>query len=353
MPFDPSVFTNVRSKLDYDREAEEFMLRKQLQQAQINKAQEIDVDKMGEQAFWKAAQGQELSPQEMAAARWVDAKSGGISFNPVTGDITQKPRISDKIGLGDLPPAQPNEQFDFSQFPPISESDLTTPGLYGRGGRTSPPPLPTAAGGLTTRGRQTFMDEGIKADRKRVDEMVSGASSASAAKSSAQRMQALQGQAGYTGFGATPLNWADKALTGMGAPNLIKGDPAAREMFKAESVGQWVKAVEPLKGALTEREGARFDAAIPSLTMTSSGIKMMNDLTVAMGQRAQEKSQFYQDYFNQNGTLNGADQQWNAYADANPIIPESFGAAKETPYNLSPKIAPTDAINELRRRGKI
>ena len=344
--YDPdlSVFGQIKTKADFDRIEQEFQMKKQLAQAQIleaqNKNQYPDIDKMGEIAFWKAAQGQELSPQELAAAQFVDAKSGGYSFNPVTGDIAQKPRISEKIGLGGMPMANKGPQFGGIEFPQISEADLTTPGLYGQGGRTAPPALPSASGQMTTKGKQVFMEEGIKADRKRIDEMISNATSASSAKSSAQRMQVLQGKAGYTGFGATPLNWADKALTGMGAPNLIKGEPSARELFKAESVNQWVKSVEPLKGALTEKEGARFDAATPSLTMTPEGIKIMNDLTVALGKRAEEKSQFYQNYYNQNGTLYGADQQWEAYGDANPILPKGFGedTMPSAPLNIDPDL---------------
>lgn len=88
-----------KSVRDYQKEAAEFDLNRQLKKAEIKKASYLDVDKLGEAAFMKAAMGQPLSPQEEAAARFIDAKSGGTSFNPVTGEIVQKPRISEKIGL--------------------------------------------------------------------------------------------------------------------------------------------------------------------------------------------------------------------------------------------------------------
>lgn len=97
---DLSVFGKIKTKQDFDRERAAFELQKQLGQAQIKKAQQLDVDAIGEQAFMKAAMGQELSPQERAAAQVLDAKSGGVSFNPVTGEMMQKPRLSDKINIG-------------------------------------------------------------------------------------------------------------------------------------------------------------------------------------------------------------------------------------------------------------
>lgn len=102
MAVDLSVFGNIKTKADYDRANEEFQLKKQLAQAEIKKATMLDADKLGEQAFMKAAQGIALTPQELAAAQLVDAKSGGVSFNPVDGTMIQKPRISDKIGLPGL-----------------------------------------------------------------------------------------------------------------------------------------------------------------------------------------------------------------------------------------------------------
>ncbi len=115
--------TNLPSIGDFQRAQDEFEMKKLLAQAELKKAQYVDADKLGEQAFMKAAMGQPLTPQEQAAARLMDAKSGGIMFNPVTGSLQQKPRISDKIGLD-------GDNID-GQFP--------TQG----GGRSAPPMPPT------------------------------------------------------------------------------------------------------------------------------------------------------------------------------------------------------------------
>lgn len=96
---DLSVFQRIKTKQDFDREAEDFAYNKALKQAEIKKAGQLDVDKLGEQAFMKAAMGAPLTPQELAAAQYVDAKSGGTSFNPVTGEQINKQRISERINL--------------------------------------------------------------------------------------------------------------------------------------------------------------------------------------------------------------------------------------------------------------
>lgn len=112
---DLSVYDRLRSFSDYQRANEEFQMKKQLAASQmmqadaaVKRASLPDVDKIGEIAFMKAAMGQELTPQEQAAARYVDAKSGGIMFNPVTGSMMQKPRISERIAIpGEEPQNDP------------------------------------------------------------------------------------------------------------------------------------------------------------------------------------------------------------------------------------------------------
>lgn len=133
MAVDLGVFQNIKSIDDYKRADQEFQLKKRLAQAQINKELQPDVDKLGEQAFLKAAQGIELTPQEQAAARFVDAKSGGIMFNPVTGALQAKPRISDKIGLDNIGGGAPVH-------------DVAMPKVGGAA--MNPPALPGAATGI-------------------------------------------------------------------------------------------------------------------------------------------------------------------------------------------------------------
>jgi len=97
-------FANLRTFADYQRLEEEFQMKKQLANAQLQasqaaliKAGEIDVDKLGEQAFLKAGQGLPLTEQERAALKYVDAKSTGQFQDSVTGAIITKPPISERM----------------------------------------------------------------------------------------------------------------------------------------------------------------------------------------------------------------------------------------------------------------
>lgn len=140
MPLDVNVFDKIRSFADYQRAEDEFQLRKQAAEAQIltaqaalRKAGEVDADKLGETAFLKAAQGMELTPQETAALKYIDAKQPTNVFNPVTGVMETKPSLLDRAGLqgGVTPPRatptappptvpQPPKpaQFRYSDFSP-------------------------------------------------------------------------------------------------------------------------------------------------------------------------------------------------------------------------------------------
>ena len=130
---DLSVYDKLRTVSDYQKENAESAMKRQLLQAEVSKAKMLDVDKLGEIAFMKDAMGQQLTPQEIAAAQFVDAKSGGIMINPVTGVFQQKPRISDKMGL----PGMGGRVQAGGGYEPR--------GSGGGGGSTAPMPLPADA----------------------------------------------------------------------------------------------------------------------------------------------------------------------------------------------------------------
>jgi len=108
MPVAPDlgVFERNKSFNDYQRANEEFAQRKMLQQAQIaqanaavEKANQFDIGKVGEQAFIKASQGLPLEPIEASALQYLDAKSPTAVFNPVTGVMEQKPSLLQRAGI--------------------------------------------------------------------------------------------------------------------------------------------------------------------------------------------------------------------------------------------------------------
>lgn len=134
MALDTNVFSKLRTFEDYARAEEEFQAKKQLQAATIQdmqaKAQAAlvpDIGKLGEQAFVKAVQGMELTPQEAGALQLLDAKQQNVGFNPVTGTEIRKPSLLDRAGL-QLPPQQP--AVDFAPLPaprriPSSNTPMT------------------------------------------------------------------------------------------------------------------------------------------------------------------------------------------------------------------------------------
>lgn len=76
---------------------------------------EVDADKLGEQAFLKAAQGMPLNGQEAAALKFIDAKQQTMGYNPVTGAEIQKPSLLQRAGLNFDQPQQLPQQMPTMQ----------------------------------------------------------------------------------------------------------------------------------------------------------------------------------------------------------------------------------------------
>lgn len=112
MALDPNVFNNQKTYLDFARAEEEFQAKKALQAATIQEMQakaqaalQPDIEKLGQQAYLKAAQGMPISAQEGAALKFLDAKSQTVTFNPVTGAREDKPSLLQRSGLAFEQPA--------------------------------------------------------------------------------------------------------------------------------------------------------------------------------------------------------------------------------------------------------
>ena len=102
MPVDLSVFDRIKTKADFDRQAEEFAMKKQLQQAQLEEAQrkgtEFDLDKLGEQVLLKAAMGNPLTPEEMAVGKAYDAKRQQFYTDPSGNSVVKPPAFGSLTG---------------------------------------------------------------------------------------------------------------------------------------------------------------------------------------------------------------------------------------------------------------
>lgn len=119
-----TIAQSAKSYGDIQEENTVNNLRKAQVLEQLRKSKEVDADKLGEQAFLKAAQGIPLSPQELAAFKFIDAKSGGIQFDPATGGVIQKPRLSEKINVPGIdqgsPMGTPSLRETASYLPPMN-----------------------------------------------------------------------------------------------------------------------------------------------------------------------------------------------------------------------------------------
>lgn len=162
-------YNNSNRFLDYQKAEEEFQLKKQLanaqlaaSQAELQKASQIDADKLGEQAFLKASQGLPLTPQEGAALKYIDAKSPTAAFNPVTGVMEQKPSLLQRAGIGGaFQPSAPPPAAPSPRPPAMNPDDAATIGNLFAPDQTAPLTAPAPSRPLTAKEQfdQTFSEQ--------------------------------------------------------------------------------------------------------------------------------------------------------------------------------------------------
>lgn len=151
----PSKFSDLGVKPtsygEYADEQQKKGLAEALAQAQImqqqvamQKAMQPDIEDLGKRAFMKAATGQPISPEEGAALQYLDSKSQNYSFNPVTGNLEQKPSLLQRAGVGSItPPSRSMSPTDARNMPitPEATSKLVQP--YGDDSQPVKSPNPT------------------------------------------------------------------------------------------------------------------------------------------------------------------------------------------------------------------
>lgn len=333
MPIDAGVFNNIKTFADYQRADQDFQLRKQLadaqlltSQAQLAKAGEIDVDKLGEQAFYKAAQGIPLTPGEAAAARLVDAKSGGIQFNPVTGEMTQKPRLSDKINIPGLGTPTSASQGSAPSPSHPAQSDVNT--------FSSPNPTP-----------QDDFDANYRQEL-------------AAASGNPKLQQALKEK--YAG--AKILMNEEQTKAAGFSDRMLQSNPIINQTKAAATdAGQAMRSSIPLVG--------NFLVSDDKQTATQAQEDFVNAILRRESGAAISKSEFdnaARQYFPRPGDSDAviAQKEANREAAINAVRRSAGPAYKPSgvtaiapqsapAQNPPAQINPSDAINELRRRGKL
>jgi len=172
-----------------------------------------------------------------------------------------------------------------------------------------------------------FATQSGKNDSDLIKEARDSAKAAHELKATVQQMGQVSSNVGYTGPGGAVIGGADDLLTsatGGWAKDWISGDSGARGAFKNMSMEAQLSMTEKTKGAITDREMGMFKAAVPGLGQTREGneqiMKVMNAAADRAIQRVTEMEKWQMDPQRGNGTLNGFDQYWNEYLEANPLI---------------------------------
>lgn len=128
------------------------------------------------------------------------------------------------------------------------------------------------------------------------------------------RLETLSGEVGYTGPGGKLLGSIDDAI------RVLPGDSGARGAFRSASTEAQLLFTERTKGAITEREMALFASAVPSLSQTPEANKMIAQSLKAGAERVKARANFMEEWAGKYGSLEGANDAWGRYINANPIL---------------------------------
>lgn len=342
MPYVPNldIFDQIKTKADFDRINEEIQLRRMKAQAELAASASLDMDKVGEKAIVDILQGKPVSERQIAAAQFVNSKTGGVGINPGTWEPYQKPTMFQKLGLSEIaamtsepspfntpnrqpvvnPPAGPADTVDVTQIPQVDASlvgggqSVPARGSYG---------LPAApANSVTQRQKAEFGGERAKADSKTLDAIDQNIESARSLVSKYDNLKQLRKEAGWTGFGGSALLTADRVGEAFGLPNVVPGTVGAKEAVLSLKTDEWQSKISPLKGALSDREGARFDQVSSGLDTSERGIELRGRLSKQILDRATKQREFYTNYIQRYGSLDGpggnippATVMWQGIAD--------------------------------------
>lgn len=153
------------------------------------------------------------------------------------------------------------------------------------------------------------------ADAKMIEGARELGTAASDLESIAKQMDALQPDVGYTGAFGNAYDFADKVMG-----DALPGSTGARAAFQSLSTDARLTFTAKTKGAITEAEMALFASAVPGLTQTPDGNRMISQVLRAGARRVQERAQFFEQYAAEKGSLEGALEVWSRYMSDNPLL---------------------------------
>lgn len=100
----------------------------------------------------------------------------------------------------------------------------------------------------------------------------------------------------------------------------IDVNTASEEQIKSLSGQFWLARANSIKGALSDKEGARLDAMIPQLLTSKEGTLKLLDIDEAGKQRVIQEEQFKRAWLKKNGSLDGANATWARFQEENSLI---------------------------------
>lgn len=112
------------------------------------------------------------------------------------------------------------------------------------------------------------------------------------------------------------------------------------------------------KGPQTEGDAARMSQTLSQLDNPQEANQFIQQANIALAQRTIEQEQFYLNYREENGTLNGAKAAWNKFKQQTPLLAKNPNTKKpvfytefvETFLSANPGATKEDALNLWRQK---
>lgn len=151
-----------------------------------------------------------------------------------------------------------------------------------------------------------------KANIKRVEVMKNNAQDASGILGDIAQLRGIRETVGYEGWG--------KGSDLIAAAGDVLGVSQGRAI-NSTALNLTLGFTNKTKGAVTDVEMGLFKAAVPGLNMGDEAAESVLNGMEAGAQRTKERARFFEKYLSAHkGSLEGAEESWDAYINANPII---------------------------------
>lgn len=206
---------------------------------------------------------------------------------------------------------------DAAQFAKLMDPNIARAAAAGFGPNQKSPLVQVQTGDK----QSEFQKQTDKDEAARIKGAVEEAQNASDIVASLDRFEQIGAATGI----ASPVQ---KRVAQIGA--FFGNEEAKRASAKFESAEALSNefaflATKVLKGSISEREIKLAQQQYPALLNTPEGNRIISQTHKASAQRKIQRSEFLQQYRAQNGTLAGADRQFNQFLKDNPILSESDG----------------------------